>query len=119
MLLCSSCRCVVASTRDRCGSCDPAFLIPYIDRRPLFLERAVRDKIVDLIDTAVENIGDDDLDLHLFYEFLPFLQRVMEEAERAEAMRTMGTSGFRTTSLSVDEVISYLREMRLPPVEAS
>ena len=117
MRLCSSCLCVVSSTETICGSCGERSLIPYLDRRPLLLDRSIRDGILDLIDEAVTELSDDSEVLeHMACVYLPFLQQALEDAERAEALRTEGNvGGFRVTACSKDEVLEHIKNLRLPP----
>ena len=117
--LCTECQCV--STADArcksCGSCGSASLVPYIDRRPMLLDRDVRDQVMGLVDAAVNCINEDVGDelLYLACEYLPFLQRTIESAEKAESLRSSGLGGYCETACTPGEIIFHLRHMRLPP----
>jgi len=120
MRLCGSCMCILPSYHNECPSCEvPGTLIPYLDRRPLILERDTRNSILGLIDEGVKKLTDDvltDRQSYLSDDYLPFLTRMLQESETAEKLRTMGNhTAYRSTNETTDEVISHLRDMIIPP----
>jgi hypothetical protein len=119
MRLCPSCRSIlpVYHSSCPCGSVVP--LIPYLDRRPLLLDRDVRNSILDLIDEGANRLTDEvltDEQDHLVNEYLPFLSKVLKESELAERAKAMGNhTAYRRTSDTKAEILSNFRDMVLPP----
>lgn len=114
--LCTSCRTPSFSSASECPKCGALNFIPYIDRRPLLLSKDVRNSIVNLIDEAAELLEDLDLDSMCFYtgEYMPFLGSLLDDASRASGLESEGLQGYRTTSMSKEELISLFRNMQKP-----
>jgi len=114
--LCSQCcKVSLACTACICGNVQ---FVPYIDRRPLLLSKEVKNRIVDLIDEAADKVpelAEIEDQLYLTGEYMPFLSRLLDDAELAERRRDETGRGYRRTDLSVSELVSLFREMRLPP----
>jgi hypothetical protein len=72
----------------------------------------ILDEILERVNTAVE------IDLDELYwlttDYLPWLTRLLKDAEVASERKANGESGYRTTSLSTDEIVKALREQRYP-----
>lgn len=117
--MCASCR-KVALSRNTCAACCGQEFIPFMDRRPLLLGKEVRLRILDLIDAAadlVPQLPTIDEQAEITGEYMPFLSKLLDDAELAEKRQAETGSGFRRTSLSIDELTQLFREMKLPPTE--
>lgn len=118
LYLCTECRCM-SPDRSSCASCSSTETqIPSLDRRPLLLNRVVRNSILDLIDNGanliLSDLLSDDQD-HLVSQYLPFLSRVLEESETAEKLEAMGKHDcYRRTEESHDSIVALLENMTLP-----
>lgn len=115
--LCTQCR-RVSMVRGSCASCGGQEYIAHLDRRPLLLSKEVRNGIIDLIDQAadlVPELNDIDAQLQITGEYMPFLSKLLSNAELAEDRRLAGDPGFRKTDLSVEELLALFKEMKLPP----
>ena len=119
MRLCTGCRCVLPAVHAHCTVCESSSLIPFLDRRPLLLDRETRNGILDLVDEGAARLTDDipmsEQDF-LANQYLPFLTRVLQESEIAERHESMGnTTAYRCTDWSRDEILSGFRDLILPP----
>ena len=112
--MCTQCRSIAESPA--CAPCGVVDSIPYLDRRPFLLTKEARNSIVQLIDEAADLLSDMDIDDQCFYtgEYMPFLSSMLDEASRAEELRTSGSSGYRTTTLNTEEITQLLRSMKRP-----
>lgn len=113
--MCVECR-TIFDVKCACAVCGADNFVPYVDRRPLLLSKEVRNAVVNLIDEIADTLSDLDLDSQCFYtsEYMPFLSGLLDEAARASEVRKSGSTGYRTTSLSVEELLPLFRSMKKP-----
>lgn len=118
MRLCTGCRCVLPQYHTACPTCEDTTLLPFLDRRPLLLDRDTRNGILTLIDEGVSQLTDEvlsDEQSYLSNEYLPFLSRLLKESEVAEKYESMGNhQAYRRTDWTQEEIIDNLRDMVLP-----
>lgn len=119
MRLCGACKCVLPSYHSACPACEStAPLLPYLDRRPLLLDRDTRNSILDLIDEGAARLTDEvltDEQNYLANEYLPFLSLVLKESETAERLVSMENHrAYRKTNETKEQIIAHLRDMILP-----
>lgn len=88
----------------------------YLDRRPLFLSKETRQAVLDVMNESFEKVATSDIDdqLHLSGTILPFLQDILTDAEVAERRRISGRGGWREPSMSSDDLMTCLREGKVP-----
>lgn len=119
MRLCTGCRCVLPALHTQCTFCEESSLIPFLDRRPLLLDRETRNGILDLVDDGASRLTDEILTNEqdfLANQYLPFLTRVLQESEIAERYESMGNrTAYRRTAWSREEILAGLRDLILPP----
>lgn len=120
MRLCGACRCILPRYHSSCPACEStASLLPYLDRRPLLLDRETRNSILDLIDEGAARLTDEvltDEQSYLANEYLPFLSLVLKESETAERLSSMENhQAYRKTNETREEIVAHLRDMILPP----
>ena len=96
-----------------CGSVE---FVPYLDRRPLLLSKETQHGILALIDEAAGKVVDLGIDEQLFYagEYMPFLNKLLVDAELAQQRELTGV-GYRKTDLDSEDILSLCRDMRMPP----
>jgi hypothetical protein len=114
--LCGSCL-RVSITKKSCAVCNCREFIPYLDRRPLLLNKEVKNGIVDLINQAADRVPQADIDEQLYFtgDYMPFLSKLLDAAQVAEDRKASNDSGYRETNLSTSELLLLFKEMKLPP----
>lgn len=113
--MCVGCQRVSANLC-RCAACGSKDQVPYLDRRPLLLNKETQNGIIGLIDRAAEQVPQAEIDeqLYLTGEYMPFLSSLIDSSQLAEQRRLATNAGFRTTTLSTDALLALFAQMELP-----
>lgn len=117
--LCTKCRAVSLRT-GKCASCSGTDFIPFLDRRPLRLDRETLNGIVELIDQAADSLAQMDVDKAIIVsgEYMPFLSQLLKGHELAQVREATTGSGFRVTSLPSSTLLELFRKSQVPPSES-
>tara|TARA_R100000656_G_scaffold104176_1_gene76206 strand:+ start:247769 stop:248008 length:240 start_codon:yes stop_codon:yes gene_type:complete len=77
----------------------------------------VRTKILELMDEAIDSADQtDDLSYEhtVHTEYLPFLAHCLNQTQLADMRVASGGGGYRSSTLSDDEIIALIIDQRLP-----